>query len=97
MGLRNTALDPDTFTRAASRFARKREVLDADAIHAVSREIVERLSRSRSIGLEAEMAAVDAGEIEAFCGALMQASPAAALDFIDGRRRQGLTRQGVTG
>jgi MerR family transcriptional regulator, light-induced transcriptional regulator len=95
MGLRKTALDLDVFARAASRFARKRQVLDTDAIHAVSREIVERLSRSRAVGLDAETVAVDAAEIEAFCDALMQASPSAALEFIDERRAQGLTRQGV--
>jgi MerR family transcriptional regulator, light-induced transcriptional regulator len=95
MGLRNTVLDSDAFARAASRFARKRDTLDIGAVEAVSREIVDRLSRPRSKGLEPDTPAVDEAEIEAFCNALMQASPDAALGFIDERRAHGLTRQGV--
>jgi methanogenic corrinoid protein MtbC1 len=95
MGMRGTALDTGAVNRAASRFARKRQRLEAGAVKALSREILDRLSRPQATGIAGESPAVDAAEIETFCNALMQASPEAALAFIEERRSRGLTRQGV--
>jgi methanogenic corrinoid protein MtbC1 len=95
MGTQDVHIDTDTFVRTASRFALKRDAFDADAVEMLATDIVRRLSRAATRAPRFEDPVIGEESITAFCAALVQPEPAAALDFIREQRSAGLTRQGV--
>lgn len=87
------AFDAETFTRTASKFAVKRDALARDEIEALASDVVRRLvsaARRAPPGKD-----ISDDSVNAFCDALVQPGPEAALRFIEDRRDEGLTRQGV--
>jgi methanogenic corrinoid protein MtbC1 len=94
VGQQDIPIDTEIFVRTASRFARKRGALPVDAVEMLASEIVMRLSRAaRSARFHDPVVGKD--RVAAFCDALVQPEPDAALAFIRARRAEGLTRQGV--
>lgn len=95
MGTQDVQIDTDTFVRTASRFALKRDAFSPDAVEMLANDIVRRLSRAASRAPRFEDPVIAEDSITAFCAALVQPEPTAALDFIRQQREAGLTRQGV--
>lgn len=85
--------DAGIFSRTASRFASKRAAFAPDAMEALAADILRRLAEANP--REPAFDDVDAESVDAFCDALIEPEPAAALRFIEDRRAEGLTRQGV--
>jgi methanogenic corrinoid protein MtbC1 len=91
----DAAFDLETFTRTASRFVLKRKVFPPDAVEALAGDVLRRLAGGVPIhgaGLPPE---VGDAEIAAFCAALIEPAPEAALRYIEARRAEGVTRMGV--
>ena len=88
-------LDRQVFERATSLFALKRETLPPEAVEAVASDIVRRLAMIPQVLPSFEVPDIDAEQIEAFCDVLMKPDPGAALRFIEDRRADGLSREGV--
>jgi len=88
-------IDAEIFVRTASRFALKRGTFAPDAVERLAGDIVQRLSRTALHGPRFESPVIPEDSVAAFCDALVQPEPHAALDFIRQRRTEGLTRQGV--
>lgn len=88
-------LNTEVFARTASLFAAKRMSLAPDAVRAVASDIVRRIAQSPSLEQSFDIPAISEMSIAAFCDALIQPDPAAALRFIEERRAEGLSRQGV--
>jgi MerR family transcriptional regulator, light-induced transcriptional regulator len=88
-------LDRQVFDRATSLFASKRELLPAEAVEAVAGDIVKRLAQLPQAAASIEVPAIDPEQIAAFCDILIDPDPEAALRFIEDRRAEGLSRQGV--
>jgi methanogenic corrinoid protein MtbC1 len=95
VGRQEISIDADVFVRTASRFSLKRDTFAQDAVEALVGDIVRRLSRRAALGIRFEDPVIDEQSVAAFCDALVQPEPAAALEFIRQRRAAGLTRQGV--
>jgi len=95
MGRQNVAFDSEIYARTASLFASKRRDFAPDAIEALANDIVRRLANAASQRPSFETPDISDESIAAFCDALIQPEPAAALQFIEARRAEGVTRQGV--
>jgi len=87
--------DAEVFSRTASLFATKRDALNPDAIEALTADIVQHLAEGAPYRPAFEAADISAESLDAFCDALVEPDPAVALDFIEARRAEGVTRQGV--
>lgn len=87
--------DAEVFTRTASLFDTKRDAFAQDAVEALATDIMRRLASARSKDPTFETPEISEESIDAFCQTLIQSSPAAALQFIEDRRTEGVTRQGV--
>jgi methanogenic corrinoid protein MtbC1 len=95
MGREAVAFDPDTFIRAASLFETKRRGFPPEAIETLAGDIVRGLARIQ-VGQPQFVAETISDEsLTAFCDALVMPDAAAALEFIEARRAEGVTRQGV--
>ena len=88
-------IDAEIFARTASRFALKRGTFAPDTVERLAGDIVRRLSRTTLNGPRFEVPLIAEDSVAAFCDALVQPEPHAALDFIRQRRTEGLSRQGV--
>lgn len=95
MGKQDVLLDAEVFLRTAARFASKRGKLDRSAVEVLASDIVASLARAAARGSSFEDPVIDDASLSAFCEALVQPVPDAALAFIAERRSAGLTRQGV--
>ncbi len=95
MGTQEISLDADVFVRTSSRFALKRDTFSPHAVEALAVDIVGRLSRAAAHGVRFAHPVISEDSVAEFCDALVQAEPAAALEFIRRRRADGLTRKGV--
>ena len=95
MGRQLGPIDAQAFARMSELFAAKRDSLAPAAIEALASDIVDRLSRSAADRPRFEDIAIDADSVASFCDALIEPDAAAALRFIEARRAQGVTRQGV--
>ncbi|MFN3912766.1 B12-binding domain-containing protein [Hyphomonas sp.] len=95
MGSSRPAIDHELYRRAASLFAHKREVLDAGTVELLASDIVRRLSRHVKSGETVSDAIINPASIGAFCDTLVHDDPVAALQFIEDRRAEGLTRKDV--
>lgn len=89
------SFDADTMVRTASLFEAKRNALPPDSIKALAIAIVSHLSAQPNTPLPSEGAVISEASVAAFCDALIDPSPAAALRFIAARRAEGVTRQDV--
>lgn len=95
MGRQDISIDAEVFARTASRFALKRGAFAPDTVEALAGDIVRRLSRSAPRAPRFDDPVVSEESVDAFCAALVRPEASAALDFIEARRAEGLTRQGV--
>ncbi len=89
------AFDAEVFTRTASLFAAKRDVFAPGAVEALAQDIVRRLATVLPREAVFETPDIDPDKIAAFCEALIQPEAEVALRFIQDRRAEGITRQGV--
>jgi methanogenic corrinoid protein MtbC1 len=87
--------DAEVFSRTASLFATKREAVAPRSIEKLASDIVQRLAEAAPHRPAFEAADITEESLDAFCDALIEPDPAAALDFIEARRAEGVTRQGV--
>lgn len=95
MGKAQVSFDAEVFTRTASLFAVKRQVLAASSVETLATDIVRRLAQVKFRGAMFDAPNIPEQSIAAFCKALIQPDPCAALSFIEERRTEGITRQGV--
>lgn len=95
MGKQDVSIDPKVFGRTASRFAVKRGSFAPDAVEALADDIVRHLSRAARQGVRFENPVIREESVAAFCDALIQPDPDAALAFVEALRAEGMTRQGV--
>ena len=80
-----SAVDVETFARTALRFAAKRRALPPEAAETLSVEIVRRLTAAAANRADA----VPDDSMEAFCAALVQPGPEAAMAFLRARQAEG--------
>jgi methanogenic corrinoid protein MtbC1 len=90
------AFDTETFSHAASVFRLKRDALAPAAVETLARDIVQRLAELPPQTAGSEAAQVSDESVAAFCAALVEPGPEAALAFIEARRAEGMTRAGVS-
>lgn len=88
-------LDTDVFVRTTSRFASKRAALAPEAVKAVASDIVRRLAVTPFVEPPLDVPDISETDLTAFCDALVDLEPDAALRFIEARRAEGMSRQGV--
>jgi len=93
LGKQNPVLDAQVFARTASLFAQKREALAPETLETLASDIVRRLARTIKQDPGSPVTLIAAGSVAAFCDILVKDDPVAALQFIDDRRVEGLTRQ----
>ncbi len=87
--------DADIFSRTASLFATKRDAFGPDMVEVLAGDIMLRLASARSRDQSFDTPEISDDSISAFCDALVESDPEAALRFIEDRRNEGVTRQGV--
>jgi len=87
--------DAEILSRTTSLFATKRDAFGSDAVELLVSDIVRRLASAKPRDPSFETPEISDGSIDAFCETLIQPNPAAALQFIEDRRTEGVTRQGV--
>ncbi len=92
MARQAAAIDVETFARTALRFAAKRRELAPDAVHILTADIVRRLA-AEEVGNGVVTLKDDS--LAAFCEALVQPGPEAALAFIGARQAEGVTRADI--
>lgn len=95
MGRQQGAIDTGTFKRTALLFAEKRNAFAPDAVEALAADIVRRLANARLQGQAIDAPEIAEDSIAAFCDALVQPEPDAALRFIQDRRAEGVTVRGL--
>ncbi|WP_322890667.1 MULTISPECIES: hypothetical protein [unclassified Yoonia] len=95
MGQRQVSFNTDIFTQTASIFETKRQVLPPVVVENLAKEVVRRIVDSKSRAASFDTATISPDRINAFCDALIRPSPDPALRFIEDRRAEGVTRQGV--
>ncbi len=89
------SLDIEVFERTTSIFSAKRATLAPEAVEVVASDIVRRLAQSAKRVPDFEVPPIRQDSIDAFCDALIQSDPDAALRFIEDRRTEGLSLPGV--
>ncbi|MCC6006919.1 MAG: cobalamin-dependent protein [Rhodobacteraceae bacterium] len=95
MGQSLPVIDAEAFARTAKLFAEKRSTLAPEAVRTLAGVIVDRLARAAQGMPRFEGVEVADDSIAAFCDALVQAEPDAALRFMEERRAEGMTRYGM--
>ncbi|SEM23739.1 Methanogenic corrinoid protein MtbC1 [Roseovarius tolerans] len=95
MGKPQAAFDAEVFSRTTSLFASKRDTFPPDAVEALADDIARRLVSANLLGPAFDIPVIPEEDISAFCDALIQPDPQVSLHFIENRRAEGLTRQGV--
>lgn len=88
-------IDPKIVDRTAARFAVKRKAFAPDAVEDLASFIVRRLASSATTIPSFDPATISENHIAAFCDALIEPGPTAAVQFIQDRRLEGVTRHGV--
>lgn len=89
------SLDVEVFARTASIFSAKRAALAPEAVEVVASDIVRRLAQATTRMPDFEVPVIREDSLDAFCDALIQPEPDAALRFIQERRAEGLSLSGV--
>lgn len=95
MGQRQVSFDTNVFIRTASIFEAKRHVFRPAALENLAKEVVRYLVDAKLRAASFDTPAISPDGINAFCDALIQPSADQALRFIEDRRAEGVTRQGV--
>jgi methanogenic corrinoid protein MtbC1 len=88
-------IDDQVFTRITSLFAVKRSALAPHAVERLTGDIVQLFARAAARAPRVEEPVVSEEDLATFCDLLVQPEPAAALQFIETRRGEGVTRQDV--
>jgi len=96
MGNPEAVFDSDLFARTASRFVMKRSAFPQTAVAALAGDVLHRLAGPAAArASQDDPPEIREEDVVAFCAALTQPGPEAALRFIEARRAEGLTRVGV--
>ena len=95
MGKQDAAIDAQLFARTASLFDVKRRALAPAAVEILASDIVRRISSAVALSPRFDDPVINEESVAALCDALVQPRPTAALQFIEDRRAEGVTRQGV--
>ena len=95
MSRMHESFDADLYSRTARLFAQKRDAFAPDAVEMLASDIMRRLSSVTPAEPWIDPTEISDDSIDAFCQALIQPSADAAMNFIDDRRAEGVTRQGV--
>jgi methanogenic corrinoid protein MtbC1 len=95
MGRQAVGFDPEAFSRTASLFETKRRGFPPEAIETLADDIVRGLARMQVNQPRFDAASISEESLAAFCDALVMPDTRAALDFIEARRAEGVTRQDV--
>ena len=90
-----TSVDAETFARMAQLFATKRSLLPPSAVEALASDIVDHLARVVPGAARLDDSAIAEDSVAAFREALIDPEAAAALRFIEARRAEGVSREGV--
>ncbi len=90
-----TLIDAEAFARTSQLFAAKRQALAPDTVTVLVGDIVRRLARAAQDRPRSEEIAVGDESLAAFCHALVQPEPTAALRFVEQRRAEGVSRQTI--
>ncbi|PLL10624.1 cobalamin-binding protein [Tabrizicola sp. TH137] len=85
-------LDAEAFHRTSTLFLEKSKVLAPEAVEELAQDIVRRLSGMKRTPNVAPDDLAPASRIAAFCDALVQPTPSAALSFILDRQAEGADR-----
>lgn len=95
MELEELSIDAETFRRTASRFTAKRQIMAAGAIEMLAKDVFERLAKNPTHLKDASTIVVKDDSLAAFCNALLQPGPDAAIQFIQERRVEGETKRNI--
>lgn len=95
MGKQQVSFDAEIFSRTASLFATKRKTFPPEAVKALASDIVRGLAHYKAREPVFDAPDISKISISAFCDALIQPEPDAALRFIEERRAEGVSRQGI--
>lgn len=87
--------DAGALIRTATLFAAKRREFAEDALEALTTDIVGHLASRARPDPVLDGTGINDASVDAFCDALIDPTPDAALEFIERRRAEGVTRQGV--
>lgn len=89
------SFDVEIFARTTSIFDAKRNALQSSAVEVLANEIVRRLAQAKPRKATFEAPEIEADSLAAFCDVLIQPDADAALQFIENRRADGVSRAGV--
>lgn len=95
MGKPQASLDAEIFSRTTSMFAAKRDAFAADEVEALASDILRHLAQAKAREVTFESPKISEDSVAVFCETLIQPDPDVALRFIEERRAEGVTRQGV--
>lgn len=95
MGEQQVLFDAEVFSRTTSMFAAKRDAFPPGQVETLATDILRHLAQAKSHEVKFETPKISADSIAAFCETLIQPDPDVALRFIEERRVEGVTRQGV--
>lgn len=88
-------VDDQVYTRMASLFAVKRSALAPQFVETLTGDIVQLFARAAARAPRIEEPDISEANVAAFCDVLVQPEADAALQFIEARRAEGVTRQDV--
>ncbi|MEM9234312.1 MAG: hypothetical protein AAGA69_08755, partial [Pseudomonadota bacterium] len=86
MAEQDALIDPETLGRTSRLFATKRTSFPPEVIRKLARDIVNRLTPPK----DPVPAVITPESVEHFCDALVDPDPQRALDYIAGRRIEGM-------
>ena len=95
MRIPQVSFDAEVFARTTSIFAAKRNALNSRAVEVLANEIVRRLAQAKNRKATFEAPEIEADSLATFCDVLIQPDPDAALQFIQNRRADGVSRAGI--
>jgi len=95
MGRPKVSFDAEIFARTTTLFAAKRDAFAPSSVEVLANDIVRLLAKTAPREAVLEASDIEADSLAAFCDALVQPNPDAALRFIENRRADGLSRKSV--
>lgn len=95
MGNQGVSFDTELFTRTATLFTLKRDILEPCALEALANEVLRRLASGAKRQIQTKDQIISEESVAEFCKVLVLPGPEAALRFIEDRRAEGVTRHEV--
>jgi methanogenic corrinoid protein MtbC1 len=95
MGNQDVSVDAEVFARTTSLFALKRNSLPPETVETLASDIVRRLASTGVRAPHVEVPVISDESVAAFCDALVRPDPIVALQFVEDRRAEGVTREAV--